>query len=265
LELYCELLLARFGLLEQKFVTISKTVMYANPPLTRLSVALISTKEPDPGIVEGVCCIIHAAPRTELKGATPLSLISNIQPSHTLLSPLRNLCCHAKSLDPPTELHLLRDMLMHKYGREFSAAVMENRDGCVSERVVKKLAIGTPPPDLVDAYLGEIAKGYGVEWAPPPVQKDDSEDDDASGGLKESVPRLEPPLKALDPVSAEKLSPTTPALPDLPPTVDADADRTNRTNAASKGAGRVSPPATKPEDEDPFTALSRRFDALKKK
>lgn len=49
---------------------------------------------------------------------------------------------------------------------------------------MKKLAIGTPPPDLVDAYLGEIAKGYGVEWAPPPVQKDDSEDDVASGGLK---------------------------------------------------------------------------------
>jgi hypothetical protein len=24
---------------------------------------------------------------------------------------------------------------MHKYGREFSAAVMENRDGCVSDRV----------------------------------------------------------------------------------------------------------------------------------
>lgn len=24
---------------------------------------------------------------------------------------------------------------MHKYGREFSVAVMENRDGCVSERV----------------------------------------------------------------------------------------------------------------------------------
>jgi hypothetical protein len=24
---------------------------------------------------------------------------------------------------------------MHKYGRDFSAAVMENKDGCVSERV----------------------------------------------------------------------------------------------------------------------------------
>jgi len=27
-----------------------------------------STREPDPGISEGVCSIIHAAPRTELKG-----------------------------------------------------------------------------------------------------------------------------------------------------------------------------------------------------
>ena len=35
----------------------------------------------------------------------------------------------------PAELHILRDLLMHKYGREFSAAVMENRDGCVPERV----------------------------------------------------------------------------------------------------------------------------------
>lgn len=33
------------------------------------------------------------------------------------------------------ELHVLRDMLMHKYGRDFSIAVMENKDGCVSERV----------------------------------------------------------------------------------------------------------------------------------
>jgi hypothetical protein len=24
---------------------------------------------------------------------------------------------------------------MHKYGRDYSAAVMENRDGCVSDRV----------------------------------------------------------------------------------------------------------------------------------
>ena len=70
---------------------------------------------------------------------------------------------------------------MHKYGREFSVAVMENRDGCVSNRVslpnqeyyflllkysqvMSKLSIATPAPELVDAYLKEIALAYGVPW-----------------------------------------------------------------------------------------------------
>jgi vacuolar protein sorting-associated protein IST1 len=75
---------------------------------------------------------------------------------------------------------------MHKYGRDFSAAAMENRGGCVSERVsilpaailgpilplllswqvMRKLVIETPSDQLVDAYLGEIAKAYSVKWAP---------------------------------------------------------------------------------------------------
>ena len=88
-------------------------------------------------------------------------------------------------IDDRPELHILRDLLMHKYGREFAIAVMENRDGCVSERVssilffflcvrshavvqiTKKLAYLTPAPELVDAYLSEIARGYNVHWAPP--------------------------------------------------------------------------------------------------
>lgn len=32
------------------------------------------------------------------------------------------------------ELQVLREMLMHKYGREFSIGVMDNKDSCVSER-----------------------------------------------------------------------------------------------------------------------------------
>ncbi|KAF8628239.1 hypothetical protein AX15_004015 [Amanita polypyramis BW_CC] len=104
LELYCELLLARFGLLDQ------------------------NTREPDPGISEGVCSIIHAAPRTELK-----------------------------------ELHVLRELLMHKYGRDFSLAVIENQNNCINERVLRKLVVQTPSAELVDAYLVEIAKGYGIE------------------------------------------------------------------------------------------------------
>ncbi|PIL31496.1 hypothetical protein GSI_06198 [Ganoderma sinense ZZ0214-1] len=127
LELYCELLIARFGLLDQ------------------------NTREPDAGVSEGVCAIIYAAPRTELK-----------------------------------ELHVLRDILMHKYGREFSAAVMENHDGVVSERITRKLDVSTPPPALVDAYLSEIAKGYGVPWSPP--KPDDVNDDNAEGGEKVRIP-----------------------------------------------------------------------------
>ena len=113
LELYCELLLARFGLLEQKYVSLSKRQYGFNDSNVR------STREPDPGVSEGVCAIIHAAPRTELKGRRrPRLLLVFVLTSHR-----------------STELHVLRDILMHKFGREFAVAVMANRDGMVSERV----------------------------------------------------------------------------------------------------------------------------------
>lgn len=83
---------------------------------------------------------------------------------------------------------------MHKYGREFSASVIENRGGCVSDRVstavpdlmslsndlpcdgwvdkvMRKLVIETPSPVLVDGYLTEIAKAYGVKWTSPSAPK----------------------------------------------------------------------------------------------
>ena len=31
---------------------------------------------------------------------------------------------------------------------------------------MRKLVIDTPSPELVDAYLEEISKAYGVEWSP---------------------------------------------------------------------------------------------------
>lgn len=31
---------------------------------------------------------------------------------------------------------------------------------------MKKLSVETPSPELVEAYLAEIAKGYGVKWMP---------------------------------------------------------------------------------------------------
>ena len=85
-----------------------------------LMLAASSTREPDPGVSEGVCSIIYAAPRTELKGST-----MRTPPTITVYVLMACL----------PELHVLRDILMHKYGRDFSAAVMENKDGCVSPRV----------------------------------------------------------------------------------------------------------------------------------
>ena len=42
---------------------------------------------------------------------------------------------------------------------------------------MKKLALSTPSPELVDAYLFEIAKGYGVNWSPPiPLAKEGGSD-----------------------------------------------------------------------------------------
>jgi len=189
LELYCELLLARFGVLDQ-------TV----------------TREPDPAVFEGVCSIIYAAPRTELK-----------------------------------ELHVLRDILMHKYGREFSVAVMENRDGCVTDRVVRKLIVATPSAELVDAYLAEITKAYGVPWTPP-SSKDGG---DGEGGIKDA------PAQSDLPVYVKEDASPTPKLPDIPPTEE--ESKKGDKGSSDSPVSRSGPP------EDEFDLLSKRFAALKKR
>ncbi|WVN87057.1 uncharacterized protein L203_102233 [Cryptococcus depauperatus CBS 7841] len=110
LELYSEMLQARFNILEAS-----------------------SGTEPDPSISEAVCAIVYAAPRTELK-----------------------------------ELQVLRDILMHKYGRNFALTLLPSDPppASVPPRVSAKLTLYTPSKELVDAYLWEIAKGYGIDWAP---------------------------------------------------------------------------------------------------
>ena len=103
LELYCELLLARAGLLE--------------------------SKECDAGLEEAVKSIIYAAPRTEIK-----------------------------------ELQAVRQILMEKYGKEFALVAIDNVDGKVAERVLNKLRLHPPGLELVESYLREIARTYGISW-----------------------------------------------------------------------------------------------------
>lgn len=190
LELYCELLIARFGLLDQ------------------------NTRDPDPGISEGVCSIIHAAPRTEVK-----------------------------------ELLVLRDMLMHKYGRDFSAAAMENRSGCVSERIMRKLVIETPSKELVDAYLGEIANAYSVNLA----SASRSITAAAQGSVVDS-PSGSDTLESL-PLYSREISDK---LPDIPPTED-------ETGKPKASVGGKSFQMDHSKEETEFAVLARRFEELKKR
>ncbi|KAI9224741.1 regulator of Vps4 activity in the MVB pathway-domain-containing protein [Blastocladiella britannica] len=120
LELYCELLLARFSLIESMAV-------------------------PDAGILEAVHTLIYAAPRTEVK-----------------------------------ELHTVRELLAGKYGRDVASSAVEDRAGIVNRRVVSKLKVQAPSRRLVNAYLGEIANAYNVQWDAP---EDDGGDElDGYGG-----------------------------------------------------------------------------------
>ncbi|KAL8278717.1 hypothetical protein RQP46_008786 [Phenoliferia psychrophenolica] len=215
LELYCELLLARFGLLE-------------------------TVREVDPGVAEAVAGVIHAAGRTELK-----------------------------------ELHILRDMLMSKYGRDYSLDVLENVGGCVSTRITSKLAIAQPPSEQVDAYLHEIAKAYAVDWKP-------------DGYVEPEAPSSTPVPTALalpesdpSPATAVPSTPTKPhpaaltPFPQTPPVDPTAAPRTVviHTNLPSPGLtappapviAAAAPPAKAPTEQDAFDALTRRFAELKKR
>ncbi|RDB28634.1 IST1 [Hypsizygus marmoreus] len=208
LELYCELLLARFGLLDQ------------------------NTREPDPGVRESICSIIHAAPRTELK-----------------------------------ELHILRDILMHKFGRDFSLAVMENTDGCVSDRVTRKLGIAPPSSELVDAYLAEIAKAYSVQWAPP---SSSDGDDGQGGGVKESDSDAEKKPILVEAAAVQKgiASDATSKVSGSPP-IEGGPQKTKDGPAKPPQIATAKPPKASPASpepiEDDFEALAKRFAALKKR
>ncbi|KAI0387748.1 DUF292-domain-containing protein [Hypomontagnella monticulosa] len=156
LELYCELLLARAGLLEGHTC--------------------------DPGLEEAVKSIIYAAPKTEIR-----------------------------------ELQQVRTLLAEKYGKEFVLAAMENSDQKVSEKVIKKLSVAPPREELVQGYLEEIARAYGVDWprrakdlGDPPKFVDDDVDDNPSGGQAQKVPEAALPANSKVAEEQEALSRATP-------------------------------------------------------
>lgn len=99
LELYCELLIARFGLLDQKYVR----SYLSKRKLSNQLKHLLSNRDPDPAVSEGVCCVIHAAPRTELKGKKMPPFIT-LKVSFVLAMLRWELARHCTSLYPQMSL-----------------------------------------------------------------------------------------------------------------------------------------------------------------
>jgi vacuolar protein sorting-associated protein IST1 len=230
LELYCELLLARTGLMEAHTC--------------------------DPGLEEAVKSLIYAAPRTDVK-----------------------------------ELQAVRALLVDKYGKEFALAAMENSDEKVSEKVLKKLTVTPPPQELVNGYLEEIARTYGVDWPkkpdeelgkPPDYLDDDDENPSGGQALKnkeaplladgdgkqtqerEELSKATPP-RNFGPSSPLRVNPPSPSTDNLHPRVKGTLDLkpTKKMQDVNSGKGTQSKGpvgGTIPDVDE----LAKRFAALKK-
>lgn len=193
----------------------------------------------DPALEEAVRSIIYAAPRTEIK-----------------------------------ELHQVRAYLVEKFGKEVAVAAMEGEG--VAERVAKKLEAKTPSEELVDAYLGEIARFYGVPFGAPKAADDD--DDEPSGGVAEEADKEAPlqadgkqedlvkatPPRTVGPQSPLRVVPPSPSTDNVAPKLKLPGAAEAKVQKAAEKKAPVkkdSGPGGKIPDVD---ELSRRFAELKR-
>lgn len=174
------------------------------------------------------------------------------------------------------ELHQVRQLLVEKYGKDFALAAIDNTDGKVSEKVLKKLRVEPPDQRLVTLYLKEIARTYNISWgvtppSTPPPPDGDTDTDDPSTALKEKgmgPPRLmdgkeaelskaTPPKQLRSPINVAPPSPTSENLHPVIKLPDPPRYQAPRT-VVQKPAPRPAA-VSKPSDDDD---LARRFAAL---
>jgi vacuolar protein sorting-associated protein IST1 len=121
----------------------------------------------------------------------------------------------------------------------------------VPPRILSKLALYVPPKELVDAYLGEIAKSYGVPYeSAQPIEaledetkKGDDEDGPGEGQDKEEAKFLEI-VTAEDGKKGEntlgKKDEGNAGLPELPSTtVEAPPKKVNEDDELAKRFERL--------------------------
>ena len=145
------------------------------------------------------------------------------------------------------ELGIVRSMLIDRFGKDFAIKAQENEGKIVPDRVAKKLSVEPPKPELVQAYLEEIARTYSVEWPPyrhdlVEAQQEVDDEDDDEGGAKEQ-PILADGAKAPATQRAKDLN-----LGPLPP-------RGQPNPEGSKSPVSVAPPGPRTDNPSPNVRL----------
>jgi vacuolar protein sorting-associated protein IST1 len=225
LELYCELMLARIGLLEGTYTVPAwlKEEFSGKPQRDSKAVSASSsggaTAVASSGVAARLASVLSGrstAPAPPAAAPSPAETNANDPPatnttdvdsttaSLPLLSiPDAGLCesilaviyC-APRLTDTKELTTSRVLLLEKLGREVGLKLQQATTGeealalGIPERVVKRLNFTPPSPELVDGYLKEIGRFYNVKWPGAPDSEDeeeDDDDDDDEGGIKESI------------------------------------------------------------------------------
>ncbi|RAH61379.1 DUF292-domain-containing protein [Aspergillus piperis CBS 112811] len=99
------------------------------------------------------------------------------------------------------EMTILRGLLSDRWGKDFMMLAQENKleEVKVPERLVRGLRVKPPSEELVESYLVEIARAYGVTWpdgfvaspegdVPSFVEDEDRNDGDGDGGGDVKLP-----------------------------------------------------------------------------
>jgi hypothetical protein len=205
------------------------------------------------------------------------------------------------------EFTMLRTMLGERYGKEFMTLAQDNKVESVKvpDRLLKSLRVRPPGHELVESYLREIARAYGVEWhgleeepeiqdelgsAPPEFVDDhrDGGDGDAEEPQLPQTPGKQQGDSASRPSFAEarrasetsELNKATPprglAAGRSPVSVAPPAPRTDNPNPKVKLPGTEGEAAAVPKEDAAFKnksnngipeldELTRRFADLKRK
>ncbi|KAJ6191102.1 hypothetical protein N7519_001123 [Penicillium mononematosum] len=157
------------------------------------------------------------------------------------------------------EFTMLRTMLGERYGKEFMTLAQDNKVDSVKvpDRLVKGLRVRPPGHELVESYLREIAKAYGVEWHGAEQELGNApqefEDNRGDGSGDEEEPQL--------PQTPGKQQGDSASTPDL-----SEARRASETSELTKAtpprglaAGRspvsVAPPAPRTDNPHPRVKL----------